>query len=131
MRLAILLMTSIVNMAFANASSPIDGKMIFEKLDLSSFPSSMEKRLEPGKVHFKDYGFSLIKSGADLAVIQLPEQIRFSVVILKAQEKSALICLDDLSLTTGSRQQLALSIVLQNQKLVAKKDKVSDPRCPE
>ena len=77
--------------------------LIIEKLDITSFPSSIGPRREPGKTFFKDYGFDSTRTTdrtADLETMEKDWIFHFDVVDIS--DSGIVICLTDKAQNGGS-----------------------------
>lgn len=113
-------------------------QVLIDKLDVTSFPSSIGPRREKNKIHFSDYGFKLreIRNGA--ATLETQGEWKFQIRILDRRAGAAWICIEDKALNGGSyHSQTALEFRESSDKknFSADKGKSGEKRyskiCPE
>jgi hypothetical protein len=105
-----------------------------DKLDVTSFPSSIGPRKVMGKIRFKDYGFKITKTTPDSITIEDSEHWQFYIKVLSSTDTSSIICLEDKAINGGTYHSQTPLILLPSSdrlSLVAAKKKVVLKTCPE
>jgi hypothetical protein len=78
-------------------------QFVAEKLDTTTFPSSIGPRRAKGKYTFKDYGFVARKVTENQVVLEEEDgSWRFRVGILERRDAGIFVCLEDQALNGGS-----------------------------
>ncbi len=78
-------------------------QFVVDRLDVTSFPSSIGPRREKNKTSFKDYGFTKREiKGNEVVLEEEGGGWKFTVAVLKRSDQGILVCIADRAVNGGS-----------------------------
>ena len=111
----------------------ITAKDVVERLDVTSFPSSIGPRKKAGKKLFSDYAFKSVQMNESSAVLAESDRWEFKIRVLSGAGEPPTICIEDTAKNGGSyhaQSALRLTESSQTHLLVANKEKTLNKDCP-